>query len=297
MTKDVVNDMVAFVEVARERSFTKAAGKLGVSQSALSQTMKKLEDRLGVQLLVRTTRNVAPTEIGERLLHKISPFLEGIENELAAVNELRDKPAGTIRISASDHAINDLLLPKLTDFISEYPDINLEFITDYGLIDIISQRFDAGVRYGEYLAKDMIAVRIGPDARMVAIGSPAYFEIHSRPQSPEDLRSHNCITLRQTSGRIYAWELQRQGEPEIKVQVEGQLTFNNIYSCMNAALAGLGIAFVPEDLAERYLATKKLEIVLDDWSLPFPGFYLYYPSITQPSPAFSLLVEALRHKF
>ncbi|WP_446741586.1 LysR family transcriptional regulator [Sphingobium yanoikuyae] len=289
--------MMAFVEVARERSFTKAAGKLGVSQSALSQTMKKLEERLGVQLLVRTTRNVAPTGIGERLLYKISPFLEGIENELAAVNELRDKPAGTIRISASDHAINELLLPKLADFIREYPDINLEFITDYGLIDIISQRFDAGVRYGEYLAKDMIAVRIGPDARMVAMGSPAYFKNHTRPLTPEDLRSHKCITLRQSSGRIYAWELQRAGEAEIKVQVEGQLTFNNVYSCMNAALAGLGIAFVPEDLAEQLLKDGKLEIVLDDWSLPFPGFYLYYPSITQPSPAFSLLVEALRYQW
>jgi DNA-binding transcriptional LysR family regulator len=297
MARDALNDMMAFVQVARERSFTKAAGKLGVSQSALSQAMKKLEDQLGVQLLVRTTRNVAPTDIGERLLMKIGPYIEGIEKELAAVNEFRDRPTGTIRISASDHAINELLLPKLADFIRDYPDVNVELMTDYGLIDIISHRFDAGVRYGEYLAKDMIAVRIGPEARMVAIGSPSYFEKYPRPKSPEDLRDHNCIQLQQGSGRLYAWELQKKNQPEIKVAVTGQLVFNGVYPCLNAALAGLGLAFVPEDLAAPHIESGALEIVLADWSLPFPGFYLYYPAITQPSTAFSLLVEALRHKF
>ena len=297
MARDTLSDITAFVHVARERGFTKAAGKLGLSQSALSQIVKKLEERLGVQLLVRTTRSVAPTRAGERLLQKVSPYLDGIEAELAAVTEMRDKPAGTIRISASDHAINELLLPKLAEFMKVYPDIHVEMITDYGLIDIISERYDAGVRYGEYLAKDMIAVRIGPDARMVAVGSPDYFERHGRPEAPADLQSHNCIGLRQSSGRVYAWELQREGEPEIKVQVSGQLIFNNNYSCLNAALSGLGLAFLPEDLAQRHLETGRLETVLAAWSLPFPGFYLYYPTVTQPSPAFALLVEALRYQW
>jgi DNA-binding transcriptional LysR family regulator len=297
MARETLSDITAFVHVAREGSFTKAAGKLGLSQSAISQIVKKLEDRLGVQLLVRTTRSVAPTEIGERLLQKVSPYLDGIEAELAAVNETRDRPAGNIRISASDHAINELLLPKLAAFMKDYPDVRIEMITDYGLIDIISERYDAGVRYGETLAKDMIAVRIGPDARMVAVGSPAYFGRYGRPKSPSDLQVHNCIGLRQSSGRLYAWELQREGEAEIKVQVSGQLIFNNSYSCLNAAVAGLGLAFIPQDLAEAHLQSGGLEIVLGEWSLPFPGFYLYYPTVTQPSPAFSLLVEALRYRW
>jgi DNA-binding transcriptional LysR family regulator len=297
MARDTLSDITAFVHVARERSFTKAAGKLGLTQSGLSQIVRKLEDRLGVQLLVRTTRSVAPTAIGERLLQKVSPYLDGIETELAAVNDMRDKPAGTIRISASDHAIHELLLPKLADFLKTYPEIHIEMITDYGMIDIISEGYDAGVRYGEFLARDMIAVRIGPDARMVAVASPDYLERSGRPQNPADLHAHNCIGLRQASGRVYAWELQRRGEAEIKVQISGQLIFNNGYSCLNAALAGLGLAFLPEDLAEAHLRAGRLEIVLDEWSLPFPGFYLYYPAMTQPSPAFSLLVEALRFRW
>lgn len=297
MARETLSDITAFVHVAREGSFTKAAGKLGLSQSAISQIVKKLEDRLGVQLLVRTTRSVAPTEIGERLLQKVSPYLDGIEAELVAVNETRDRPAGNIRISASDHAINELLLPKLAAFMKDFPDVRVEMITDYGLIDIISERYDAGVRYGETLAKDMIAVRIGPDARMVAVGSPEYFGRYGRPKCPSDLQSHNCIGLRQSSGRLYAWELQREGEAEIKVQVSGQMIFNNSYSCLSAALEGLGLAFIPQDLAEAHLQSGRLEIVLGEWSLPFPGFYLYYPTVTQPSQAFSLLVEALRYRW
>lgn len=297
MSRAGLSDMNAFLEVARERSFTRAARKLGVSQSALSQTLKKLEEELGVQLLVRTTRSVAPTEIGERLLQKIGPHLEGIESELAAILELREKPAGTIRISASDLAINELLLPRLSAFLRDYPDVKIEMVIDYGLVDIIAERFDAGVRYGETLARDMIAVRIGPDARMIAVAAPAYFAQNSKPETPKDLARHNCINMRQQgSGGLYAWELERKGQPEIRVQVEGQLTFNGIYPCLNAALLGLGLAFVPENIAAPYLADGRLEIALDEWSLPFPGFHLYYPDITQPSPAFSLLVEALRYR-
>lgn len=297
MPRGGLSDMTAFLEVARERSFTRAARKLGVSQSALSQALKKLEEELGVQLLVRTTRSVAATEIGERLLQKISPHLEGIERELATLNELRDKPAGKIRISSSDHAINELLLPKLSAFLQAYPDVQIEMVIDYGFVDIIAERYDAGVRYGETLARDMIAVRIGPDARMIAVATPAYFARHPKPATPKDLAAHNCINLRQQgSGGLYAWELEKKGRPEIRVQVEGQLTFNGIYSCLQAALLGLGLAFVPEDLARPYLSDGRLEIALDDWSLPFPGFHLYYPDITQPSPAFSLLVEALRYR-
>jgi len=297
MTRDTLSDITAFVHVARERGFTKAAAKLGLSQSAISQIVKKLEDRLGVQLLVRTTRSVALTEVGERFLQKVSPYLDGIEAELAAINDTRDKPTGTIRISASDHAINELLLPKISAFIKKYSDVRVELISDYGLIDIISERYDAGVRYGEYLAKDMIAVRIGPDARMIAVGSPGYFDRYGRPQHPSELQAHNCVGLRQTSGRLYAWELQQEGEAEIKVQVSGQLIFNNSYSCLRAAVAGLGLALIPQDLAEEHLQSGELEIVLNEWSLPFPGFYLYYPTVTQPSLAFSLLVEALRYRW
>ena len=296
MKRDNVNDMLAFVEVAQARSFTKAAAKLGVSQSALSHAMKKLEDRLGVQLLVRTTRNVATTELGERLLRKISPRFEEIDNELAAINEYRLKPVGTIRVTASDHAISKLLIPKLTPFLAEYSDIKIELITDNGLTDIVSGRYDAGVRYGEHIAKDMIAVRIGPDARMVAVASPAYFKKNSKPKMPQDLSRHNCINLRQLSaGGLYAWELQKKGRPEVKVHVDGQLTLSGSYQCLKAAVSGLGIAFIPQDLADEEIAKGTLETALDEWNMPFPGFYLYYPSITQPSPAFALFVEALRH--
>ena len=293
-----LSDVAVFVEVARERSFTKAAKRLGVSQSALSQTVKRLEADLGVQLLVRTTRSVAPTQLGERLLNKVSAHFDSIDNELAAIVEARERPAGNIRISASDLAINELLLPKLNQFLAAYPDVNIEMVIDYGLVDIISERFDAGVRYGETLAKDMIAVRIGPDERMVAVGTPDYFKRHPKPKSPADLDNHNCINLRQQgSGGLYAWELQMKNEPEVRVQVEGQLTFNGIYPCLQAALLGLGLAFVPEVMTAPYVADGRLEIVLDDWSMPFPGFYLYFPAITQPSPAFSLLVEALRYQW
>lgn len=298
MRRDNINDMMAFVEVAKQHSFTKAAARLSVSQSALSHAMKKLEDRLGVQLLVRTTRSVSTTKAGEQLYLKIRPRFEEIEAELAAINEFREKPAGVVRVSASDHAINEVLMPKLAPFLAEYPDIKVELITDYGLTNIVTQRYDAGVRYGEHLAKDMIAVRIGPDARMIAIASPDYFLRHPPPKTPQDLSKHNCINLQQqTAGGLYAWELQKKNSPEIKVHVEGQLTFSGIYPCLYAARAGMGLAFVPEDLAAPYLRDGSLVTALEEWCLPFPGFHLYYPSISQPSPAFSLFVEALRHQW
>ncbi|WP_039455494.1 LysR family transcriptional regulator [Candidatus Jidaibacter acanthamoebae] len=297
MKRDNINDMLIFVEVAKERSFTKAAAKLGVSQSALSHSMKKLEDRLGVQLLVRTTRSVAPTETGERILKKIKPRFEEIEAELAAINELREKPAGTIRITASDHAIDAILIPKLKTFLAEYPDIKVELTADYGRTDIVAERYDAGVRYDEFLTKDMIAVRIGPDARMLAVASPEYFTRYPRPKTPQELNQHNCINLRQImSGGLYAWELEKKGHHEVKVHVDGQLTLNGNYQILHAARLGMGLAFIPKDMAAPYLQDGSLEAVLDDWSLPFPGFYLYYPRITQPSLAFMLLVETLRYR-
>jgi DNA-binding transcriptional LysR family regulator len=291
-----LNDLLAFLAVANERSFTKAAAKLGLSQSALSHTLRNLEERLGVRLLTRTTRSVAPTEAGGRLLHSLGPRFEEIDAELAALSELRDKPAGTIRITATEYAVDTLLWPKLAKFLAKYPDIKVEAISESALTDIVAQRFDAGVRIGEQVAKDMIAIRIGPDLRMAVVGTPSYFKRQAEPKKPQDLINHRCINLRlPTQGGLYAWEFEK-GTRKLKVRVEGPLTFNGSYQMLNAALAGFGVAYVPEDLTQPHLARGRLKRVLEDWCPPFSGYHLYYPSRRQTTPAFALLVEALRHR-
>jgi len=296
MPRANVNDLLAFLAVARERSFTKAAAKLGVSQSALSHTIRGLEARLGLRLLTRTTRSVSPTDAGERLVQTVGPRFEEIEAELEALSELREKPAGTIRITAGEHAANAVLWPALAKFLANYPDIKVEIIVDYGLTDIVAQRYDAGVRLGEQLAKGMIAVRIGPDMRMAVVGAPSYFAKRSPPKKPQDLTDHNCINLRlPTYGGLYAWEFEK-GNRELKVRVDGQLVFNNIAQRVNAALAGFGLAYLPEDVVQPHLARGQLKRVLEDWCPPFPGYHLYYPSRRQSSPAFVLLVDALRYR-
>ncbi len=295
MRRENVNDLLAFLAVARERSFTKAAAKLGVSQSALSHTIRGLEARLGLRLLTRTTRSVSPTEAGERLLQTVGHRFEEIEAELESLSELREKPAGTIRISAGEHAVNAILSPALMKFLPRYPDIKVEITVDHSLIDIVAQRYDAGVRSGEQVAKDMIAVRIGPDMRMAVVGAPSYFAKRSPPKKPQDLTEHNCINLRlPTYGGLYAWEFEK-GDRELKVRVEGQLVLNGTTQMLNAALAGLGLAYVPQDLAQPYLDGGDLTRVLEDWCPPYSGYHLYYPSRRQSSPAFALLVDALRY--
>ncbi|WP_375777163.1 LysR family transcriptional regulator [Bradyrhizobium sp. ma5] len=296
MARHDINDLIAFLAVARERSFTRAAAQLGVSQSALSHTMRALEERLGVRLLTRTTRSVAPTEAGERLLQSVGPRFEEIEAELTALNALREKPAGTIRINAGEHAAETILWPALEKFLPRYPDIKVELTVDNGLANIVAERFDAGVRLGEQLAKDMIAVRIAPDFRMVVVGAPSYFKRRDRPKRPQDLTQHACINIRlPTFGGIYAWEFEKRGRP-IKVRVDGQLVFNSTALRIKAALAGLGLAYVAEDQVQAQLARGQLVQVLDDWCAPFPGYHLYYPSRRQSSPAFALLVDALRYR-
>jgi DNA-binding transcriptional LysR family regulator len=296
MKREDVNHLLAFVAVARERSFTKAAAQLGVSQSALSHAISGLEARLGLRLLTRTTRSVSPTEVGERLLLTLAPRFEEIEAEMEALTELRDKPAGTIRITASEHAVSAILWPKLSKFLREYSEIKVEITIDHSLIDIVAQRYDAGVRSGEQVAKDMIAVRIGPDMRMAVVGAPSYFAKRSPPRKPQELTDQNCINLRlATYGGLYAWEFERGGR-ELKVRVDGQLVFNGTAQMLNAALAGFGLAYVPEDVAQPHLAKGRLKRVLEDWCPPFPGYHLYYPSRRHSSPAFALLVDALRHR-
>ena len=296
MQRAILDDLRALVAVARERSFTKAAAKLGVSQSALSQTIRHLEASLGVRLLMRTTRSVAPTEAGERLLHTVEPRFEEIDTELAAVVELREKPAGTIRITATEYAIQSVLMPKLTRTLRDYPDIKVELIVDYGLTDIVSERYDAGVRSGEQVAKDMIAVRIGPDMRMAVAGAPSYFKSRSEPKKPQDLIGHNCINLRlPTHDSLYSWEFEKGGR-ELRVRVEGQLTFNATSQQIDAALAGLGLVYAPEGMVQPYIARGKLRRVLADWCQPYSGYHLFYPSRRQSSAAFSLVVDALRHR-
>jgi DNA-binding transcriptional LysR family regulator len=291
-----LNDLVAFLAVARERSFTRAAAQLGVSQSALSHTLRDLEARLGVRLLTRTTRSVAPTEAGERLLRTLGPRLDEIEAELAALNELREKPAGNIRITAGEHAAEAILWPAMARLLPEYPDINVEIVIDQGLTDIVAGRYDAGVRLGEQVAKDMIAVRIGPYLRMAVVGAPAYFAKRKRPRTPQDLTEHACINLRlPTYGGIYPWEFEKGGRA-LKVRVEGRLVFNNIGLRLNAVLAGFGLAYLPEDQVLAHLADGRLVRALGDWCPPFSGYHLYYPSRRQPPPAFALLVEALRYR-
>ena len=294
MQRGNFNDILAFVAVARERRFTKAAAQLGVSQSALSHTVNGLEARLGLRLLTRTTRSVSPTEAGERLLFTVAPRFEEIEAELEALSDLREKPAGTIRITAGEHAVETVLWPKLVKFLRDYPDINVEISIDQSLTDIVAQRYDAGVRSGEQVAKDMIAVRIGPDMCMAVVGAPSYFVKNSAPKKPQDLTDHNCINLRlSTRGGLYAWEFEKGGR-ELKVRVDGQLIFNSTGATLNAAVAGLGIAYVPEDLIKPHVAAGRLRRVLEDWCQPFPGYHLYYPSRRHSSPAFALLVDALR---
>ena len=296
MQRRSLDALLALVTVGRERSFTRAAAKLGVSQSALSHTIRDLEARLGVRLLTRTTRSVAPTEAGERLLQTVGPRLEEIDSELAALSDYREKPAGTIRITAVDYVADHLLLPKLAKFLPKYPDIKVEIVIDYGLTDIVAGRFDAGVRSGEQVAKDMIAVRIGPDERMAVVGSPAYYKGRPAPKIPQQLVEHVCINLRlPTHGGLYAWEFEKGGR-EVRVRVDGQLFFNGTNQMLSAALAGLGLAYVPEQLARPHLDGGRLKRVLADWCPPFTGYHLYYPSRRQPSAAFALLVEALRHR-
>ena len=296
MLRENVNDLLAFLAVARERSFTRAAAKLGVSQSALSHTIRGLEARLGLRLLTRTTRSVAPTEAGERLLRNVGPRFEEIEAELDSLSELRDKPAGTIRITTGEHAADTILWPTLAKLLPKYPDIKVEINVELALTDIVTERYDAGIRFGEQVGKDMIAVRIAPDLRMVVVGAPSYFAKRPVPKKPQDLVGHNCFTVRQpTYGGLYAWEFEKAGR-ELKVRVEGQLVFNRLTQIVTAALAGFGLAFVPEDLVESHVAKGRLQCVLEDWCTPFPGYHLYYPSRRQSSPAFALLVDALRYR-
>src|SRR5207249_1373044 len=281
MHRGNLNDLMAFLAVGQERSFTRAAAKLGISQSALSHTIRGLEERLGLRLLTRTTRSVAPTEAGERLLNTIGPRFEEIDAELEALGELREKPAGTIRITATDYAADAILWPKLTKLLRDYPDIKVEIVFDYGLTDIVAQRYDAGVRLGEQVAKDMIAVRIGPDLRIAVVGAPSYFAKRPPPQTPQDLVGHACINLRlPTHGGVFAWEF-RQGEREINVRVDGPLVFNTPRQMLDAAVAGFGLAYVVEDRAATYLAEGRLHRVFHDWCPPFPGYHLYYPSRRQ----------------
>lgn len=296
MSRRDFSDLLVFLEVANERSFTKAAAKLGLSQSTLSHTIRELEARLGLRLLTRTTRSVSPTEAGERLLQSLSPRIQEIEVDLANLMALRDKPSGTVRITISDHAYDTLVWPKLRPVLSEYPDIKVEFSIDNGLRNIVEERFDAGVRLGENLEKDMVAVRIGPDWRLVAVASPAYLAQRTAPQSPQDLIQHNCINHRQgRSGGLYSWEFAK-GDRDLRVKVEGQLTYSSSLPMVDAAVAGLGIAYVPENLAAKAVASGDLVQVLDDWSPFFSGYHLSYPSRRQMSPALAIVVDALRDR-
>ncbi|MFU0888627.1 LysR family transcriptional regulator [Kluyvera sichuanensis] len=295
MLKDNINDLISFMVVARERSFTRAAAQLGVSQSALSHAMRNLESRLDVRLLTRTTRNVAPTEAGEKLYQRLSPHLQEIAQEIAALRDSRERPAGNIRLTAGEHAMNTIIWPRIKPFMQQYPDINIEVTVDNGLTDIVDERFDAGIRLGEQVARDMIAVRIGPDMRMAVVGSPDYLASHGVPQTPHELQQHRCINMRlPTKGGLYAWEFERDGEP-LRVRVEGQLTLNCLPQRIEAAEAGLGLAYVPEDTIAEGVAAGRLQHVLADWCVPFAGYYLYYPSRRQHTTAFALLVEALRY--
>lgn len=295
MARPNLNDLLAFVTVAREGSFTRAAAVLGITQSALSQTVKGLEERLDIRLLTRTTRSVSPTAAGERLLNSLGPRFDEIAAELDAVTELRDKPAGTVRITCADHVLRKTIWPRVAPLLKEYPDISVEFDVSYGLRDIVADRFDAGVRLGEQIQKDMVAVPIGPKVRMAAVASPDYFAVHSKPKTPGDLTRHRCIAQRQVSGGLYAWEFEKKGR-ELEVRVEGQVVLNTSPHIVLAALDGLGIAFLPEEEFEPHIADGRLVRVLEEWCAPFPGYHLYYPSRRHPSPAFALVLDALRYR-
>jgi DNA-binding transcriptional LysR family regulator len=290
------NDYLWFLVVAEERSFTRAAAKIGITQSTLSHTIKRLETRMGLQLLARTTRSVSTTEAGERLRRSLAPRLAEIETDIAALTAYRERPSGTVRITLSDHALDYIVWPKLQPVLADYPDIKVEFSQDNGFRNIVADGFDAGVRLGETVEKDMIAVRIGPDWRLVAIGAPGYFVARGVPQTPQDLVHHNCMCLRlATAGGLYAWEFQRDGR-DIRMRVDGQLTFNSTLPMVEAAIAGYGIAYVPEDIVAEHIAAGRLQLVLDDWSPPFSGYYLYYPSRRQHAPAFEVVLDALRYR-
>lgn len=296
MAKTDLNRLTWFQAVAEERSFTKAAAKLGVAQSTLSQAIKQLEEQMGIRLLTRTTRNVAPTVAGERLLQTIAPRVAEIEDEIAALMTFREKPSGSIRLTLSDHALESVVWPKLRPLLSSYPDIEVELLLDSSFRNIVEEGFDAGVRLGESVEKDMIAVRIGPDWRLVAVASPAYLAAHDAPLHPQDLLQHVCINMRhETAGGLYAWEFEKDGQA-LRVRVKGQLTFNNSYAMIDAAVSGYGIAYVPENIVERHIASGLLTRVLDDWSPLFDGYFLYYPSRRQNLPAFKVIVEALRFR-
>jgi len=295
MLKENFNDLLSFLMVAEERSFTRAAARLGVSQSALSHAIRGLEERLDLRLLTRTTRSVALTEAGERLVNAIGAHISEIEHQLVALGDMRATPAGNIRLTAGEHAIHSVLWPVLNPFLQRYPDIHVEVIADNSLTDIVSGRFDAGIRLGEQLAKDMVAIPIGPQLRFVAVGSPDYFAKHGQPETPQALQRHRCITMRlPTQGGLYAWEFEKDGRT-VNVRVDGQLTINSLPQRIDAARSGLGIAFVPEDTVAADIANGQLLNVLDDWGAPFPGYYLYYPSRRQHTTAFSLFVDALRY--
>jgi DNA-binding transcriptional LysR family regulator len=294
MRREQLGELMAYATVAEERSFTRAAAKLGMTQSSLSHLIRRLEASLGVRLLSRTTRSVAPTDAGERLLRTLRPALDEIDHELASLSELREKPAGSIRITTAEHAAQTILLPVLSRLLPGYPDIHVEIVIEYGLTDVVAERFDAGIRLGEQVAKDMVAVRIGPPMRMAVVASPGYFNDRRLPKVPQDLADHRCINLRlPTAGGLYAWEFAK-GARDLKVRVDGQLTVNNIPMALRAARDGVGIAYLPDDLLRADLDAGRLVRVLTDWCPPFPGYHLYYPSRRQPKPAFALLVEALR---
>lgn len=296
MERTDFNQLTWFQAVAEERSFTKAAARLGVAQSTLSHAIKQLEARMGIRLLTRTTRNVATTVAGERLLQTIAPRITEIEEEIAALTAFRDKPSGSIRLTLSDHALQTVVWPKLKPVLAAYPDISVELLLDSSFRNIVEEGYDAGVRLGESVEKDMIAVRIGPDWRLVAVASPDYLAAHGRPQHPQDLVRHRCInTHQETSGGLYAWEFEKDGK-ELRVRVDGQLTFNNSFAMVDAAVSGFGIAYVPDSMVETPLASGALELLLDDWSPPFDGYFLYYPSRRQNLLAFQIIVDALRHR-
>ena len=294
MKREDLNDMLWFLAVAEERSFTKAAAKLGTSQSTISHTIKKLEARMGIRLLTRTTRSVVPTGAGERLIRSLAPRIQELETEIDELMEIRDKPTGSVRITLSDHALESVVWPKLRALLKQYPDIRVELNSDNGFRNIVEEKFDAGVRLGESLDKDMIAVRIGADWRLVAVASPDYFEKRAAPETPRDLVAHDCINHRQArAGGLYVWEFEKDGA-EVRVRVDGQLIFNTSYAMIDAAVSGYGIAYVPESLVLDKIASGQLVQVLDDWTPLFPGYYLYYPSRRQNSPAFRVIVEALK---
>lgn len=296
MSKTDLNQLTWFQAVAEERSFTKAAAKLGVAQSTLSHTIKQLEARMGIRLLTRTTRNVATTPAGERLLQTITPRIAEIEDEITALMAFREKPSGSIRLTLSDHALESAVWPKLKQVLGIYPDIQVELLLDSTFRNIVEEGFDAGVRIGESVEKDMIAVRISPDWRLVAVASPAYFAAHGVPQRPQDLVRHICINMRhETAGGLYAWEFEKDGLA-LRVRVNGQLTFNNSYAMIDAALSGFGIAYIPENIVEQHIASGALMQVLDEWSPYFDGYHLYYPSRRQNLPAFKVIVDALKHR-